>query len=666
MVKKYRKILVFSLVLLSLIIISCSDSNSSSDRKIIKKKNVSEINGTSDMKTDGPVSVKRYEVLAGADPEISAEDGGEGFDKIAESLGFSTNDNFNLEGDPKAKKGGAFTMSFSEYPSTFRTDGRLANSYINHMMMLLIYEPLLELDKETQNYKPALATHWKISEDKKKYTFRIDPNARWNDGKPVVANDVVETWKLLTDESILAPSTNSQFKKYEKPIAESKYIVSVVCKEVDWYLFYNFVKGMTIFPAHHLNKIDGKGYLDKYHWKMLPGSGPYVLDEKNTKNGQQIVLRRRSDFWGKDLKNNIGKNNFDLLKYITIRDEVLEKEKIKTGDIDFYMVGRAQWWVNEFNVENPVPAFDELKKGLVQKRKVFNYKPQGITGIFFNMRKAPFDDKRVRIALAHLWNRDQLIEKLFFNEYNKITSAYPGGVYSNPNNTIYKYDPIRANLLLDEAGWKNRDSKGFRLNSSGEIFEIELKILQSSERIFTPLQADLEKAGIKLSLKISDSNSKFKSGNERRFKIHYQGWTSDFFPNPEHSYHSKFADPDNTNNFSGVKNERIDELCDMYRPMFDQNERVKLIQEIDKLLSDECFVAPGWFSPHSGRLIYWNKFGMPKSFYSYAGDWYGVSSLWWIEPELEKKLEEAKNDPSITMPIGEVNVDFFGKLKKKK
>jgi len=309
-----------------------------------------------------------------------------------------------------------------------------------------------------------------------------------------------------------------------------------------------------------------------------------------------------------------------MLKYLTIRDEVLQKEKFKNGDIDFYMVGRAQWWVNEFDLENPVPNFEALKKGLVQKRKIYNFMSKGTSGLFYNMRKAPFDNLKIRKAFAHLWNRDQLIEKLFFNEYKKITSAFPGGIYLNEENLIYEYNPKKANKLLDEAGWEKKNSEGYRVNAAGEIFELDLKIRQTSERIFTPYQEELKNAGIKLDLKITDGNSLFKSGNERRFKIHYQAWSTGFFPNPETSVHSKYADPDNTVNFSGVKNDRIDELCEEYRVSFNPEEKIKIIKEIDKILSETVHVAWGWYSPFNRRILYWNKFGMPASYFSYGGE----------------------------------------------
>ncbi len=655
-------IILVSFLSLTFLLTSCgsNDSSSENNRKIVKKKAGKKIQKTADMSIIGPVSVKRYEVQAGADPKISAEDGGDGFT----GKGWETNKDFTNFADPKAKKGGQFLMSFSEYPSTFRLEGKDSSTEVISFMGGHIYETLLEMDYKTQNYVPMLATHWKISEDKKTFWFRFNPDARWSDGKAVTADDMIATMNLYTDEGIMAPYTNELYSKYHLEKI-SKYILKVTLDEVNWRMFYYF-SGTTIFPAHHLNKIDGAGYLTKYQFKMLPGTGPYVLDEKNTSKGNHIVLRRRSDWWAKDNAFFIGKYNFDEIKIIIVRDEVLEKEKFKKGEIDYYDVGKPSVWIKEFSQVDPNPPFDALKRGLVQKRKVYNYHPEGVRGIVFNMRKAPFDDLRVRKAFAHLWNRKQLIEKLFYNEYDLLNSTYPNSVYQNMDNPTFNYDPEEGNRLLDEAGWAEKNSEGIRINKNGEPFQVTMTIHQIRVQWFTPFQEELKKAGIILDIKVADGNTLFQIGLERRFQLKHQAWTALFYPNPESSFHSNSAKKDNTTNFSGISDPRIDKICDEYNTMFDKEVRIAAIKEVDKILAESVHYALAWYRPYSVRAAFWNKFGMPESVVGYVGNWKEVTKLWWIEPELEKKLEEAKKDPSITMPIGEVNVDFFGKLKKKK
>ena len=120
---------------------------------------------------------------------------------------------------------------------------------------------------------PGMATHWQISEDKLTFRFRINPNARFADGSRVTSADVIATWKLRIDSGILAPYSNILWKKYEEPVAESPYVVSTKCKELNWKFFLYF-GAMNILPAKYIGDITGKEYLKAYQFKMIPGSGP--------------------------------------------------------------------------------------------------------------------------------------------------------------------------------------------------------------------------------------------------------------------------------------------------------------------------------------------------------------------------------------------------------
>ncbi|PYS05971.1 MAG: hypothetical protein DMG12_05600, partial [Acidobacteria bacterium] len=132
---------------------------------------------------------------AGADPAVPAEQGGKGFT----GEGWETNTKFDLIGDPRAVKGGTIRDVIVDFPGTLRMAGPEWNTSVNYTIAGLVYESLLTLHPTTLEYMPVLATHWKIEPDKLTYRFRIDPNARYSDGTPVTAEDVVATWKFLTD-----------------------------------------------------------------------------------------------------------------------------------------------------------------------------------------------------------------------------------------------------------------------------------------------------------------------------------------------------------------------------------------------------------------------------------------------------------------------------------
>ena len=245
----------------------------------------------------------------------SAKDGGVGFEDIAESMQWETNLNIKT-GDARAVKGGTLTMlGGSEFPRTYRDIGVDTRHQINSLMSSLQYESLLSFDYEDLEYKPNIATHWKIESDSLTFRFRIDPNARWSDGKEITANDVVAYLRLILDPGHEDPNTSKIMGEiFEVPVAESKYIVRVTTKKKDWRSF-RYAAGFTPMPSFYLDKIDGAGYIEKYNFSFMPVSGAYKFDIENSKKGADgvLIFNRRDDYWAQDYKRNKGYNNFNRL-----------------------------------------------------------------------------------------------------------------------------------------------------------------------------------------------------------------------------------------------------------------------------------------------------------------------------------------------------------------
>ena len=592
-----------------------------------------------------PVSLDRndYPVFpdadAGADPAVSAEDGGAGFT----GEGWQTNTDFDFIGDPRALKGGTLRHHEIDFPSTLRILGP-NKIYWNQVVEGMVYEPLLGLHPTTLEFVPALATHWQISDDMMTFRYRINPNARYSDGRPVVAEDVVATWEFVMDSGLQDPMTTLSYEKFERPVAESKYIVSVRSKTLNWRNFLYFSASLSILPSHVLREVDGETYIRDFNFQMLPGTGPYSIAEDDVDKGKSITIRRRTDYWATHHRQHVGVSNFDEIRSVVVRDQNLAFEMFKRGDLDYFYVLRSRRWVEELD-------FDRVQRGMIQKRKIFNNKPNGMAGIAMNTRRPPFDDIRVRRALAHLYNREQLIEKLFYGEYLPQNSYYAGGVYENPDNPQNLYDPEGALQLLAEAGWDTRDTQG-RLVKNGEPLTVELLYYdQEQETYLTVFQEDLRRAGIALNLRRVTFATLVKLLDERNFDASTVGYSGLTFPNPETSFHSSLADLDNTNNITGIKNARIDEICEAYDEMFDIGERVEAIREIDGILANDHLFLLSWYIP-AERLAYWNKFGQPAGALTRTGTFRALMSVWWIDPERSQQLDQAMRDESVTFEVG--------------
>lgn len=569
-----------------------------------------------------------------------------------------TNDKPTKMGSPLAKRGGMLRWPIQEYPATLRPVGPKSSSVFIRMVGNLVWETLIGIDSITMAWTPSLASHWKISDDKQTFTFRIDKRARWSDGQEVTAEDVLETWRFLVDPVIKDPFQNSHWKKFEEPKILSKYVVEVKAKEKVWRSLLSIGAGMQIFPAHVLKGEENhKAFLRRWQLKMMPGTGPYSLEHMS--NGKDLTMRRRKDYWGDLVPANRGTNNFERIKFIVVRDLPLMFEKFKKGELDWYHVIVARRWARDCD-------FDKVEKGWIQKRRIWTHKPQGISGLAFNTREWPFDDIRVRKAFAYAYNRQQLIDKLFFKQYFHMDSLYPNSVYASPENEIIRFDLKKAEQLLSEAGYKQRDAEGWLIHDkTKKRLELDLSVTdQSGERIQTVFQEDLKKIGVKLNLKRATMATIWKLMHEYKFKLTSIAWSGLLFPNPESSFHSKFADPENTNNIYGLKDPEVDKLIEEYNASFDVEHRKKLMQELDHKLFLHHLYALGWYAPYD-RVLYWNKFGYPDYYFSRFSDYRSIISLWWIDPAKEEEMKKAMASDA-SMKIGPVEVKFWEDFKASK
>jgi microcin C transport system substrate-binding protein len=583
---------------------------------------------------------------SGADPSVPAEQGGKGFT----GDGWETNTSYDLIGDPRAVKGGTLHEATSDFPTTLRYWGPNVSTW-NLMLHNMAYEVLVNLHPTTLEYIPALATHWQISADKKTFRFRINPNARWSDGMPVTSADVIASWKLGTDPGLQDPVQNSLFSEFQQPVAESKYIVSVTAKSIRWQNLRYFGNALFIYPAHVLKDVDGAKYIKEYNTKMLPGTGPYTISAADVDKGKSLTIRRRKDYWADKARRNVGLNNFDAIQTVVVRDRNLEFEQFKKGDLDYYFVNRASMWAGELDYEN-------MKRGLNQKRRIYNNYPNGIQGIVLNTRREPFNDIRVRKALRLLFNRESLIEKLMANQYIPMDSVYPGSIYENPNNEKIRYNPQEAVKLLTEAGWSSRDSSG-RLAKNNKPFVFEIVYYsQAAERLLTPFQEDLRKVGITANIRFVTPEQRLKILDDQTFDAADAGYSADIFPSPELVWHSKLADQKNSLNVTGFKNARADEIMDAYGKSFDLKERIKLLQELDGIITNSHNIILEWTAPYQ-RVVFWNKFGQPKGILTRIDDYLIIPSLWWFDPDKNQKLEQALRDPSIQLGEGAADDKYW-------
>ena len=568
-------------------------------------------------------------------------------DSIIESIKWTTNTAGIILGDRNAKKGGTLNFGSFSYPVTLRTYGQNFTYLLNSILRSLVYESLLKLDPVTLDYLPSLADKWYISTDKKTYFFHIDTNAKWQDGNPVNAFDVVATWDLIVHDDLKEPVWQSMFLKFKRPVALRKNIVMIQPKEPSWRAFFNIcTEELFILPEHIIGRIKPSDYMNDYNNKMLVGSGPYSL-EKASPN-EFIILKRDTSWWAANKPLNKNLFNFEKIRFLFYTEETVMGENFKKGDVDVIQIERPllKQWKEEYTPEN----MNEIKYNHIIKQRIYINMPD-INGFYFNLREEPFDDIRVRKAVFLLFNRKIMLGKFYYNEFQYMDSYFAGLPYENENNPKIRYNQEEAIKLLEEAGYsqKNLNDDGY-IVKDGKVFEITLNVYRTDDtRVETLLQEDLKKVGIKLNLKRVTWATTLKDLDERDFKMIALRFTTEIFPNSELLYHSKFAEQEASFNIWGLKDVKVDGLLNLYYHEYEMQKRVNTLRKLDSILTRKYMTALLWYEDNM-KILYWNKFGMPEFGFSetdYNGlinyrPYWPVIAFWWKDKDLEEKLHKAK------------------------
>ena len=523
---------------------------------------------------------------------------------------------------------------------------------LNSILADLCYESLLEIHPDTLRFGPGLATHWKISADQRTFSFRIHPHAKWSDGRRVTAADVVATYRLLTDDTLLDPMTKASLSKIKPPVAKSKLIVEFACTKDDWRNLIALAN-MKILPAHQVDQLGGRGYLRRFNMRHTAVSGPYILRPRDIRAARSISLSRRKDYWARDATRNKGRYNFDTIRFNVVSYSQPMLERVLAGELDFMPVYTARTWVEQ------LPRTDAVKLGHLIRQKIYTRAPQGFQGLALNMRRAPLDDVRVRKALAHLYDRKSMVKKFAYNEYLPLKSYFPGGDAENLKNKMVEFDPRAAAKLLAQAGWKKRGADGI-LTKDGKRLSLALSYRsRGTGKYYRVYQQAAKQAGVEINLQLQSPELHWKTIVETRgFDMAGMAWGAILFPNPRANYHSSMAARPGSNNITAIANDKIDQLIKQYESEFDPTKRNKLLRSLDGELFHLHPYVLDWYLP-SQRILYWRKFGMPSRVFAKHEDWSGAFAYWWVDAKKEKTLSAARKNQTALKPVPPLKVGWL-------
>lgn len=458
-----------------------------------------------------------------------------------------------------------------------------------------------------------------ISDDRSEVTFHLNPAARFHDGHPMTADDVLFSFEA--------------YKTHGHPVRRRVYGFAVEARKIDAHtVYFRFGEGydaesvmilamMPVLPKHYW---DGKD-ISKTTLQAPLGSGPYRIS--NVIPGRRITLERVEDYWAADFPVNRGLYNFDVIDYLYFRDDAVSLEAFKAGNYDLRRESDIAKWFSDYH-------FPAIRDGRVLKAEIPHGRPEWVRGFIINTRRAPFDDIRVRKALGLAFDFEWMNRTLFHGAYKRIESYFPNSTLAaqgvpqqDEQDLLAPYADVlppdvfgpawqapqtdgsgptgqRANLreaaaLLREAGMTIDAQSGLLRLPNGRPFVFEMLISDAAEeKIALQYARWLKRLGIVARVRTVDS-AQF-AGRLEAFEydmVSYR-WINSLSPGNEqvNYFGSDAAHRNGSRNYAGVDNSAIDALAKRIGASASRDALVTATHAYDRALTHGYYIVPFFYT----------------------------------------------------------------------
>jgi peptide/nickel transport system substrate-binding protein len=492
------------------------------------------------------------------------------------------------------------------------------------------------------------------TDDARSYvTFHLDPRARFSDGRPVLAEDVLFSWALLRDKG--RPNHRQYYSKVVKAEAPDQRTVWFDLGGANDRELPLILGLMPVLPKH---AIDVATFEET---SMSPpiGSGPYRVSA--VKPGASVTLMRNPDYWGRDLPVNRGLWNFDEIRLDFYREANGQFEAFKRGLHDYRVETEPLRWHDGYD-------FPAVRNGEVIRDTIKTGMPQPSEFLVFNTRRPVFSDIRVRQALTLLFDFEWINRNYFFGLYGRSASFFAGselsayaraaddrerellkpfaaqlrsdildGTYRLPVTDGSGRDraTLRSALtLLSEAGY-DLDGTVLRQRSTKAPLTFEILVTtRDQERIALAYMRDLKRAGIEASVRAVDAVQFDQRRLGFEFDMIQNRWDQSLSPGNEQSFYwgSEAADNQGTRNYMGAKDPAIDALIAAMLEAREHPAFVSAVRALDRVLMSGFYAVP-LFNVREQWIARWNRIERPAAT---ALTGY-LPETWWQKPEPQAK-----------------------------
>ncbi|MDN3526372.1 extracellular solute-binding protein [Halomonas sabkhae] len=495
-----------------------------------------------------------------------------------------------------------------------------------------------------------LASGIRLDPDRQWVEFDLHPEARFHDGTPVTAEDVLFSFNTLVEHG--RPFYGAYYADVEDVHAVDDDTVHFDLADSESRELPLILGQMPVLPAHYWEDRD----FTSPTRDALLGSGPYRIAKVDP--GRRIVYERVEDYWGKDLPVNRGRHNIGRLIYDYYRDASVAMEAFKAGNLDLRIGATASNWATGYD-------FPAANQGFVERLEIPDGQPAGMQAYVMNLRRDKFQDIQLREALNLAFNFEWLNKNLFYGAYERTHSyfansqmaaeglpgdgelallephrdALPERVFAAPLPMERPQDPRErlklAHEKLSAAGYRYQD--GQLLKPGGEPLRIEVLLHDSRfERVVQPLLQNLERLGIQGKIRVVDVNQYLNRLRNFDFDIVVGSFPQSASPGNEQREYwgSDYADAPQSRNLIGLQSPVIDELVDSLIAADTRSDLDTAARALDRVLRWGFYVIPQWHLPAT-RLAFWDKLAWQEPFPQYSLD----LDAWWIDPQRAREVE---------------------------
>ncbi len=438
----------------------------------------------------------------------------------------------------------------------------ISSDSASHAIAAYVYNGLVEYDKNLQ-LKGDLAESWEISSDNLSITFYLRKGVKWHDGEEFNADDVRFTYEFMISDDT-PTSYDADFRKVEKFEVIDNYTVKVTYPEPYAPALNSW--GMWVMPQHLLEGVQ----VSKSPLQRMPiGTGAYMLEKWDT--GKTLTLKAFDGYFE-------GRANLEKIILRIIPDQATQFLELLNGSIDIMALTPVQ--------ANKQSANERYKS----QYTTYSYLADSYNYIGYNLKKAPFNDKRVRQALTYATPKDEIITGLLFGEGKPATGPYkPGTYWYNENVKQYTYDIEKARALLLEAGFTDKDNDSM-LEYNGKPFTIEIMTNQGNAvRAQTAeiIQKSWSQLGIKVEIRIIEWAAFINEYiNKQNFSVIVMGWNIVVDPDAYDVWHSSRCGGSGLN-FICFENEEVDALLEAGQKTYNREERKVIYDKFQEVLAEE-------------------------------------------------------------------------------